>query len=241
MGSAVRQLVLLPGMDGTGNLFDGFIEALPREFETKTVRFPPDAIHSYGELFQIVQSAIPESDPFVLLAESFSTPLAIQCAAANPPNLRGLILCAGFASSPLRGWKRWAYRLLAPYLFRMTIPGFAIRRFLVGQGAPPELVAAVRKAISQAEPRVLRNRLQLIADCSERSDLVRVNVPILHLRALQDTLVSAECAQEIQRFNSRTKLTAIAGPHLVLQREPQQCADVVVRFVMQLRQETAAN
>jgi pimeloyl-[acyl-carrier protein] methyl ester esterase len=234
VGSAIRQLVLLPGMDGTGKLFDEFIEALPREFEIRTVRFSPDAIHSYSELFQIVQSAIPESDPFVLLAESFSTPLAIQCAAANPANLRGVILCAGFASSPLRGWKRWAFRLLAPYLFRMTIPGFAIRQFLVGRGAPPELAAAVRKATSQVQPRVLRNRLRLIADCDAQPDLARVNVPVLYLRATGDRMVSVRCGEEIQRVNPRTKMEAIAGPHLLLQREPRECADAVVRFVMQL-------
>src|SRR5580692_9853251 len=113
-------------MDGTGNLFDGFIEALPREFETKTVRFPPDAIHSYGELFQIVQSAIPESDPFVLLAESFSTPLAIQCAAANPPNLKALVICAGFARSPARGPLRFVASHLAPHLFRFGISNFVL-------------------------------------------------------------------------------------------------------------------
>lgn len=240
MGSTAIKLVLLPGMDGTGSLFDGFIEALPGEFETRTVRFPPDVIHSYGELFRVVQSAVPESDPFLLLAESFSTPLAIQYAAENPANLRGLILCAGFASSPLRGWKRWAYRILAPYLFRTAVPTFAIRQLLVGSSAQPELVGAVREAISKVQPNVLRNRLQLIEECDARVDLARVSVPILYLRATQDRMVLARCGEEVQRINPRTNLTTIAGPHLILQREPKSCADAVVRFVMQLMQGSAA-
>ena len=240
MGSTIRQFVLLPGMDGTGNLFERFIEALQKEFETTTVRYPTDAIHSYGELLKLVQSAIPESDLFVLLAESFSTPLAIQCAAANPANLRGLILCAGFSSSPLSGWKRWVCRLLAPYLFRVTIPRFAIKQFLVGQGAPPELVTAVRKATSQVQHQVLRSRLRLIANCDAGLDLTRVNVPVLYLRAMGDRMVPIRCGEEIQRINPRTKMEAIAGPHLILEREPQRCADAVARFVMQIEREAAA-
>jgi hypothetical protein len=54
-----------------------------------------------------------DSEPFVLLAESFSTPVAIRVAAENPTNLKGLILCAGFATSPVSGLPRMLGWLLA--------------------------------------------------------------------------------------------------------------------------------
>jgi pimeloyl-[acyl-carrier protein] methyl ester esterase len=71
------KLVLLPGMDGTGMLFAGFVTALPESFETMTVRYPTDRPLSNLELEGIVRAACPVTEPFMLVAESFSTPLAI--------------------------------------------------------------------------------------------------------------------------------------------------------------------
>ena len=69
------RFVLLPGMDGTGELFADFVDALPKSFETVRVRYPADRCLSYSELEELVQAAC--SEPFMLVAESFSTPLAI--------------------------------------------------------------------------------------------------------------------------------------------------------------------
>ena len=100
------KLVLLPGMDGTGELFSPFAAALAGEFEIATVRYPTEQCLSYSELKGFVRAACSTFGPFVLLAESYSTPLAIKYAASNPENLEGLVLCAGFATSPMLGWRR---------------------------------------------------------------------------------------------------------------------------------------
>lgn len=70
----IKKLVMLPGMDGTGELFADFVEALPDRFEVEVVRYPTNVCLSYTELMTFVQSAAPGSEPFVLIAESFSPP-----------------------------------------------------------------------------------------------------------------------------------------------------------------------
>jgi pimeloyl-[acyl-carrier protein] methyl ester esterase len=94
-------------MDGTGELFSEFAAALPREFETATARYPTERCLSNSELEGFVRAVCPTSGSFVLLAESYSTPLAIKYAVSNPENLEGLVLCAGFATSPVQGWRRF--------------------------------------------------------------------------------------------------------------------------------------
>jgi hypothetical protein len=42
------------------------------------------------------------------------------------------------------------------------------------------------------------------------------------------------CLDEIQRIKPETAIAKIAGPHLILQREPQQAAEVVAGFARQL-------
>lgn len=224
------KLVLLPGMDGTGELFSEFAAALGGEFEIAMVRYPTEQCFSYAELEDFVRAACPISGPFVLLAESFSTPLAIQYAASNPVNLEGLVLCAGFATSPVRGWRRLLAWLLSPLVFRVPLPNLAAEFWLVGPDAPPSLLAAVRSAVSSVQPKVLAARLRTVLGCDVRAELGRVAVPILYIQAQQDRLVSASCLEELRRIKPQVAVTVLEGPHLLLQREPCRAAEVVAAF-----------
>jgi len=228
------KLVLLPGMDGTGQLFNDFVEALPNALEAVTVRYPTERCLSYSELENFVRAVCPTSGPFMLLAESFSTPLAIQYAAANPENLVGLVLCAGFATSPVRGWRQLLGRLLAPLLFRIPLPNLAARLWLVGPDAPPSLLATVRDAVSSVQPKVLATRLWAVLGCDVRAELGRVASPVLYIQAKQDRLVSAACLEELRRIKPQMAVAALDGPHLLLQREPRRAAEVVAGFAQHL-------
>ena len=53
---ATTRLVLLPGMDGTGVLFEPLLEVLPCEFEPIVVRYPPDKALGYEALLDVVQA-----------------------------------------------------------------------------------------------------------------------------------------------------------------------------------------
>jgi pimeloyl-ACP methyl ester carboxylesterase len=226
------KLVLLPGLDGTGELFSEFVAALAGEFEIATLRYPAEQCLSYAELEDFVQAACPISGPFVLLAESFSTPLAIKYAASNPGSLEGLVLCAGFATSPVRGWRRFLSSLLAPLMFHVPLPNLAAKLWLVGPDASPSLLAAVRSAVSSVQSRVLAARLRAVLGCDVRAELGRVAVPILYIQAQQDRLVSPSCLEELRRIKPQMVVAALEGPHLLLQREPRRAAETVVRFVL---------
>ena len=76
-------LLLLPGMDGTGDLFDAFVAALPATLDVVTVRYPAREPLGYAELQALARAAMPEKGPFVILGESFSGPIAISLAAAS--------------------------------------------------------------------------------------------------------------------------------------------------------------
>jgi pimeloyl-ACP methyl ester carboxylesterase len=234
MHSSPAQLVLLPGMDGTGELFQGFTAALPDGLNARIIRYPTSECLSSSELVALVGSSVSSSEPIVLLAESYSTPLAIQYAATHPPNLKGLVLCAGFVSSPARSWKRRLCLILAPILFRITPPKFVIRYLLLGSSAPLSLLAEVQAAISAVEVNVLMARLREVLDCDVRAELSRVEVPIFYLQARQDRLIPDWCCTEILRIQPETVVEVIDGPHLVLQRESKQAAMHVSKFFQEL-------
>jgi len=224
-------LVLLPGLDGTGNLFTNFVSSLTPSLDTRIVRYPTDRLLSYADLFSFVVDAVPQTQPFVLLAESFSTPLAVRLAATNPASLKGLVICAGFIRNPVRGWLRLMKTLAHPYFFRIPPPRFVIEYFLIGAHAPRELRDDVRRTLRSVSPEVVAWRVQAVLACDASEQLVHVRVPTLYLQAEQDRLVRKSSFQEIQELKPDTALVSIAAPHFALQREPRKAADLIAHFV----------
>jgi pimeloyl-[acyl-carrier protein] methyl ester esterase len=218
-------------MDGTGDLFSEFIACLPAGFDVAVVRYPATCPFPYAELEHLVRESCPQSEPFVLIAESFSTPLALQYAATNPANLRGIVLCAGFATSPVRGWRRLLASLLASFMFRIPLPGCAAKRWLVGAHASPSLLASVSAAISSVKAEVLSARLRAVLGCDVRKAVSQIRASILYIRAGQDRLVGSGSMEELRQIRPQMEVTVIEGPHLLLQREPQRAAEVAARFI----------
>jgi pimeloyl-[acyl-carrier protein] methyl ester esterase len=225
--------VCLPGLDGTGTLFDGFLAEVAPGWERIVVRYPPH-LSSYADLAPIVQASIPEWPRVVLIAESFSTPIAIRIAASATWNLRGLVLCAGFASSPLRGLRRYIASVFAPMLFKLELSELAVKLLLAGRDAPEPLIAAVRKAVATVPPDTLAKRLREVLSCDVHAEIPNIYMPVLCLTAKRDRLVGPACSREILQGSREGHLFEIDGPHLILQREPRRCAEAIAEFIHDL-------
>ncbi|MEJ7807867.1 MAG: hypothetical protein WKG03_18345 [Telluria sp.] len=100
MTSPAVTLVLLPGMDGTGDLFADFVRALGDAVVSLVVSYPAGEALDYAGLTEFARARLPRDRPFVLLGESFSGPVAIALAASRPPGLMALILSCTFARNP---------------------------------------------------------------------------------------------------------------------------------------------
>src|ERR1700733_8946387 len=95
-------LVLLPGLDGTGELFANFLAELPKGMDVITLAFPSDQFLPYSKLLPWLADRVPNNKPYGLLGESYGSPLAVKFAATHPVHLVGLILVVGFISNPMR-------------------------------------------------------------------------------------------------------------------------------------------
>lgn len=220
-------------MDGTGTLFDPFARELAKRFVVTIVRYPGDQVLTFFALAALVQRSVPTSAPYVLIAESFSTPVAILCAARLDPNLRGLVLCAGFPRSPAPGWISPLAALLTP-AFSVPLPEAIAKRLLLGSTYQPYLLTEVRNAIATVKAGVLSQRLQMIARCDVRRELGTTSVPLLYIRGTEDRLVGMRSYEDIRSERPDTLLAEIKAPHLVFQREPEESAEKVGAFIQRL-------
>src|SRR2546427_4004931 len=94
-----------------------------------------------------------------------------MCAAMHPPNLAGLVLCAGFVTNPIRAWSLPAKVFVRPLSFRLSPPDLILEHFLIGADAPPALTLAVRQAVHCVSPTVLARRGHAVLGCDAGRDL----------------------------------------------------------------------
>jgi pimeloyl-[acyl-carrier protein] methyl ester esterase len=222
------KLVLLPGMDGTGILFEPLIRALPKHWSPIVQAYPGDVALSYEELLPHVQSALPMAEPFILLAESFSGPLALRIAAAHPPGLKGVILCASFIHNPTR-FPKSCRRWVQPFVFGRWPAWLGARARLAGYSEPAvfELVQRAHKLVT---PAVLAARARAILAVDAADALAACRLPILYIAGSCDRLVPKRNQTQIQRANPGVKIVTLPAPHMVLQNAPAAAAKVIVQF-----------
>lgn len=220
-------LVLLPGMDGTGELFQPLLQALNPSLAVKVVRYPTHELLGYAELEAIVRAALP-AGPYILLGESFSGPIAILIAASDSERLVGVILCCSFAASP-----RQLAAVAAPALsLPLPLPPvFAVAAALAGKSSNGLIRGMLRRALSQVAPRVLRHRLATALKVNFTEKLAQIKVPFLYMQATQDWLVPPSAAQAIRSVLPKAQVIQVVGPHLLLQVNPVDSMRAIESFV----------
>ena len=219
--SAPIQAVLLPGLDGTGELFARVLACCPHDIKPCVVRYPESRILGYKDLVPIAASTLPVDAPFVLVAESFSGPVAIELAARNPRNLLGVVLIASFAVAPRGAWlKRMPWRTL----FRVAPPLGVIRRLLV---ANREEADCLRVAVRRVDACVLANRVREALSVDVGGELTKIACPLVYLQATRDRVVPRSSLKRIAELKTDTQSITVDSLHLVAQDEPMAVVEVI--------------
>ena len=219
------KIVLLPGLDGTGDLFKPFIEALPNELDPLVISYPSNTKLSYQQLTELVISQLP-AEKFILVGESFSGYIVHQVALRKPKNLKSVIFVAAFLESPrpfLLGLSSWLPRSL---LLSMPIPSYVVETFLLGLEANKNMVDLLKKSIEKVSPNILSYRLKEIARL--RNNHQSCEIKATYIQATDDKLVPKRCVESFRNTFNNISVIQIEGPHFILQINPLACAEVVV-------------
>ncbi|WP_425600517.1 alpha/beta fold hydrolase [Luteimonas salinisoli] len=223
------EVLLLPGLDGTATLLEAFCSRLgDLGVAARAIAYPPDRALGYLELEAIVRAQLRTSNPFVLLGESFSGPLAILVAANAPVGLAGLVLSTTFARAPVP-----ALSPLAPLVrFAPVRPPMPLLSWsLLGPWATPALRSQLAAALRSVSPAALRARAAAAMRIDVSQLLPSVQVPVLQLVAGEDRLLVRSASEELAASLSDCRTVVVAGPHLLLQTSTEACAQEVAAFV----------
>jgi pimeloyl-[acyl-carrier protein] methyl ester esterase len=225
------RVLLLPGLDGTGRLFRPLLDAFPSPIDARVIAYPNDRVLSADELAAFVSASIDPAEPYWLVAESFSGPIALQIASQPAHRPSGIVLAATFARAPI-GWLATMPSLaaLAAHLPRAAMTA-GVRAMMTGRDAPPELVEAVVDAIASVPKAVIAARIRQVLTSDVRSVAAAIRVPTLVISARRDRLVPSRRTAELRASMPHAEHAEIDAPHLVLQRFPVECAEHIALFI----------
>ena len=224
-------LVLLPGMDGTGKLFGGLLKVVPSGWPRRVMSYPRDWVMSYGEVLELLENELRDEGKMVLVAESYSGPVALRFSAAHPEKIVAVVLCASFICSPAPRWLRW---VVGRWMFWARAPKFVLRKLLVGRDATDALVNEVREAIATVRARVLARRVKdvLAVECGDALRMCKA--PVMYLAGHEDALVGRGAVQTIQSIRPDVTVCEVDGPHLLLQSQAERAWGKIEMFLRDL-------
>ncbi len=222
---------MLPGMDGTGDLFAPVIARLGEAVNCVVVRYPDKPL-DYEALIAHARSALPASGDFFLLGESFSGPIAIALAAEAPARMQGLILSATFVRNPLP-WTGPLARLVE-VLPVSGAPAALMTSLILGKFSTGQLRAQIAASLAQMSPSTIRSRLRAIASVDASDKLAAVGMPILYLRAEHDLLVPPSAGRLLKRLKPAAQVLSFEAPHFLLQVAVDDAASAIRDFLTKL-------
>jgi len=227
-----HKLVLLPGLDGTGLMFEPFKNVFPNLEQLQIISYPVDQKLNYDELLEIVKKQLPKSQKFILLAESFSGPLAAKL--LDHPNLHAAIFCASFVKSPRPFISKIMNYLPTSLLFKISLPSLILRFACLGYKCPASTVDFTKISIQKVNSEVLAFRFGLLRKIDELNYVAKSHKPILCLVPSKDKLVPLSCSEDIKKANNSVYIEKIKGAHFLLQSSPEESVRAICEFSQNL-------
>lgn len=222
------KIILLPGMDGTGLLFEPLKREFDDEPDIQVISYPPDMNLSYAQLSEKVRSELHEQEEFVLVAESFAGPIGYQIAVNPPANLKAVIFVATFLTLPKK-FRRLMKVFPFGWLLNLHIPTFFVKIFFMGKDIPAEVIALFRQSIKQLKPGVLAFRLKELYNLKGSNKII--DVPCSYIVASNDKLVPKIHVNEYKQIAPQLDVVEIKGPHFIAQANPGECAKVIKKYL----------
>ena len=217
---------MLPGLDGSGMLFDELIDNFPEHFNTQICRLDEIPCSSFIESAQHIAGTI-NDDEIVLIAESYSGRIAYELCRLLGKRVQHVIFIASFISKP--SILAYSANLLpvstlianrATY-WSLDKVGFS------GQSKPLQLDNVFR-SLNCANKNKLKQRLNNIAKLKAPSE--RINISCTYIRAKEDLLVSTNAVSKVREIFPHTTVITISGGHFIAQMAPVQCAKIIARL-----------
>ncbi len=210
-----NHLFLVPGIDGTGQLFYRQIPGLEQRFQVTTMRLRDDArtmddlvADLHDEVLRVAGEA-----PVTILGESFGGALTLSYALAHPERIDRMVILNSFAhfGSQARLWLGYHLLRATPWGMMRIIRQLNAHRMHSSQTERDE-IRRYHELMRASTRQGYLSRLRILRDYDIRGQLPSLAAPVLYLAADRDTLVpSVEQARLMSELTPDATMRVLEG------------------------------
>jgi pimeloyl-ACP methyl ester carboxylesterase len=225
-------LVLIPGLDGTGELFGPLLDLVPETIQTKVVTYSDCDSRQFETVVDHIAEQIPNDRQIVIVAESFGGPVAVSLLQRNF-EVVACVFCATFTKAPYKLLLALTKYLPTKFLLSKPLPKAILKYGFLAGDVPQERVKLIQQSILGVPAHKLSERLNLLATIDVTYQLKNLpNIRYCYIKAKNDWLVPGRCAGNFVKGLQDIELIEVDGGHFVLQANPAECWRVIERLLV---------
>lgn len=234
----MKNIFLLPGLDGSGVILQKLSDALTRlGMKVFVVSYPKDDTYNYDDYANYVKNFINESigveSPFSLFAESFGGPIIPALYKSLELRIEKIIFCASFVTNPMVGAR--VLKFFNKSVDASRISSLAYMVNFLGLNPSADAVEVFNKAQQGLNDSLVRARINEVLSLThtgkELEHFKNISTPILYIQARYDTVVLPKGYLSLKRLNPHTKLKVLSGSHLVSYVQSHKVAEEIYYFL----------
>ncbi|WP_251358083.1 serine aminopeptidase domain-containing protein [Kangiella sp. TOML190] len=219
-------LILMPGMDGSGLLYQPLGEKL-QQLELPFVIEPLNPHQDKWAYIEYLEQKYP-AQPLVLVAESYAGHIATLMAIRGNLDIQKIVLMATFLETPTKLTQ--LEKLLPTSLIQKPpLPNLLLGKALFGKNSSQELLDLFFQAMDDVSSEQLSERIRDMRHLTAPTE--QLSIPALYIQASDDWLVPARNYQPFKKVFTHLGFSQLNGSHLIAQTQPRQCAFLIESFV----------
>ena len=224
-------LVLIPGLDGTGELFKPLLDVVPESIQTKVVTYNDCDSRELETIVSHVTKQLPNDRPLIIVAESFGGPVAVRLLQQNFEVL-SCVFCATFTDAPQKLLLTLARYLPTNFLLSKPLPKAILKHVFLACKTSQDRINLIQQTILGVSASKMNERLNLLATIDVTEQLKYLpNIRYCYIKAKNDWLVPSRCAGIFKAGLQDIKIHEVNGGHFILQANPIECWRVIEKFL----------
>jgi 3-oxoadipate enol-lactonase len=210
-------IVLVPGMDGTGDLFYRQVPLLQKSYTVATYALRDDATNMEvlaDDLRRVIEQAAPEEKRAIVMGESFGGAIALSTALRYPKHVSGLVILNSFPyfAPQFRLRLGIAAVSLIPW-GAMSLVRYATSMLMHSRHTHRDELKKFLELTARSTRMGYRNRLRILKTYDVRDRLRELQCPSLFLAAEKDHLVPSVAQARLMAEHASSATVKVLSGH----------------------------
>ena len=202
---------------------------MPQELNPVVCTYPDDSSLGYRELLDVALECCPTNEPYLVLGESFSGPIAIEIGAKKPPMLKGIILVNTFVICPHPYLAKIAALLPGPALSKP--PDMLLKYLLQEKESGTGPLLTLKAVLRSLDSEVIRSRLSSILAVDVRTVTPDIETDICVIQSKNDMAIPRSARRLLLDCLNLTEAHQLPGNHFGLQTYPATASRIIAEFL----------